>query len=82
MQTSCAGTIHSHPVPRIIDGSKIDEPALDKTVLVGESETFAVNVNTAHVLPVGCEPADVCTILTRFGPSTSIMKKLINGNVA
>jgi hypothetical protein len=49
MQTPCAGTIHSHPVPRIINGSKIDEPALDKTVLVWESETIAVNVNTAQV---------------------------------
>jgi hypothetical protein len=42
------GTIH--PVPRVIDGSKIDEAELEKTVLVTEFETLAANVNMPQVL--------------------------------
>jgi len=37
------GTIH--PVPRVIDGSKIDEAELEKTVLVTEFET---QTSTCH----------------------------------
>jgi adenosylcobinamide-phosphate guanylyltransferase len=36
----------------IVDGTKIDEPVLEETVLTTESEELAVNVNTAQELKV------------------------------
>lgn len=36
----------------IIDGTKVDEPVLEETVLVTESEELVVNVNTAQELEV------------------------------
>ncbi len=41
----------------IIDGTQIDEPVLEETVLITESEELVVNVNTAQELEVASEIA-------------------------